>query len=81
MTGFTDEQWIVLLLVFLLGVVLGMYFLSSGKWKRRYRDEVARADTLEAENRRLRTQNHEMTSLRGAAVKHPVDQDRERGPI
>ena len=40
--AFTPDQWLILLLVFLLGLVLGMALLAGPKWKGRYREEVAR---------------------------------------
>jgi hypothetical protein len=43
-TPFAPEQYIILLLVFLLGLFAGMYLLAGGKWKRRYRE-------LEAQHR------------------------------
>jgi hypothetical protein len=43
----------MLALVFALGLVLGMYLFSGGKWKRRYKDEVRRREALEVEHRRL----------------------------
>ena len=56
MTGFTPDQWLVVLLAFLLGLFLGMAFLASPKWKRRYREEarlrqeeVRKREALEAE--------------------------------
>ena len=39
MESFTSDQWMVLLLAFLLGLFLGMALLASPKWKRRYREE------------------------------------------
>lgn len=75
MTTFTPDQWLVLLLVFLLGLFLGMAFLASPKWKRRYREEVARREEVEAENERLRRDAAEMDSLRHAAAR---DEERRR---
>jgi uncharacterized membrane-anchored protein YhcB (DUF1043 family) len=79
---FTLQQWLIVALVFLLGLVVGMALLAGGKWKRRYRDERARADKLEAENRRLEKQATEMDSLRHAAAR---DEARRRtdgpGPL
>ena len=49
MTPFAPDQYIILALVFALGLVLGMYLLAGGKWKRRYREEVARREALERE--------------------------------
>ncbi|MDT9598452.1 hypothetical protein [Sphingosinicella rhizophila] len=81
MTAFTIDQWIVLALVFLLGLVLGMIFMAGGKWKRRYRDEVHRREELEAENRRLQAEAQEIASLRNAATRSGHRPDSERGPL
>ena len=40
MEAFTPNQWLVVLLVFLLGMFLGMALLANPKWKRRYREEA-----------------------------------------
>jgi hypothetical protein len=57
-TPLAPDQWVLLLLVFLLGLFLGMYFLAGGKWKRRYREqerlhreELRSRETLEADRR------------------------------
>ena len=42
MTLFTPDQWLIVALVFVLGLVLGMALMAGGKWKRRYREERAR---------------------------------------
>lgn len=67
MLAFTPDQWLILLLVFLLGLFLGMAFLASPKWKRRYREEVARREEVEAENAQLRRDAGEMESRHAAA--------------
>lgn len=69
MTPFTFDQWIVAGLIFLLGLLVGMFAMAGGKWKRLYRDEADRARELEAENNRLRADAREMESLRNAAAK------------
>ncbi|WP_114951968.1 hypothetical protein [Sphingosinicella terrae] len=69
MQAFTLDQWLVVLLAFLLGLFLGMAFLAGRKWKRRYREEVARRQELEAENERLRREAAELDTLRRAAVR------------
>ena len=58
MEAFSPDQWLVLLLAFLLGLFLGMAFLASPKWKRKYReesrlrqDEVRKREALEAERK------------------------------
>ena len=47
MTPFTTDQWVILILVFVLGLLIGMWLAAGGKWKRRYREEVARREALE----------------------------------
>ena len=82
MTLFTPDQWLIVGLVFLLGIVLGMALMAGGKWKRRYREERARCAELEAENKRLQKDSAEMDSLRQAAAR---DEARRRsdgpGPL
>ena len=58
MEAFSPDQWLVLLLAFLLGLFLGMALMASPKWKRRYReesrlrqDEVRKREALEAERK------------------------------
>jgi len=85
MPAFTPEQWLILLLAFVLGLILGMAFLASPKWKRRYREEVARREEVEAENKRLRRDAGEMDSLRHAAARDEARHDERRvdrpGPL
>jgi hypothetical protein len=56
MEAFSPDQWLILLLAFLLGMVLGLALRSNSKWKRRYREEAGlregeakRREALEAE--------------------------------
>ena len=56
MVAFTLNEWMVVLLAFLLGLILGMFLFASPKWKRRYREEARlrteetrRREALEAE--------------------------------
>jgi hypothetical protein len=78
MTAFTPDQWFILAMVFVLGLVLGMALLASPKWKRRYREEVARREAVEAENAQLRRDSSEMDSLRSAAAR---DEARRRDDL
>jgi len=82
MIGFTSDQWVILALVFVLGLLIGAFlFAGSGrKWKHRYRDEVSEREALEERNREREREFEEREkewrerdSLRGAALK-----DRER---
>ena len=91
---FTPDQWLILLLAFVLGLVLGMALLASPKWKSRYREEVTRREEVEAENARLkreydeaadrnRREAAEMDSLRHAAARDEArHDDRDKpGPL
>ncbi len=79
MVAFTPDQWLILLLAFLLGLILGMAFLASPKWKKRYRDEVQRREAAEAETAQLRRDGAEMDSLRQAAARDEARR-RDDGP-
>ena len=74
MQPFTFDQSIIAGLLFLLGLVIGMYFLAGSKWKRRYTHESSRVHALEAENEQLRRDAREMESLRNAAVRTPMQE-------
>ena len=92
MTLFAPDQWLVVALVFVLGLVLGMALMAGGKWKRRYKEEhklrleeVRRREVLEKEHETLRGRHTEMDSLRHSAARdearrHP-DDDRRPGPL
>ncbi|HUG46521.1 MAG TPA: hypothetical protein VMK31_08455 [Sphingomicrobium sp.] len=83
MMQFTSDQWVILGLVLLLGLLIGAFlFAGSGrKWKNRYRQEARDREALEE---RLRERDRELEerekewrerdSLRGAAIK---DRDRD----
>jgi uncharacterized membrane-anchored protein YhcB (DUF1043 family) len=81
MEMFTLDQWLVLLLALVLGLILGMSLLASPKWKRAYKDEVRRREALEAENEQLRRDGREMESLRGAAAKDEARRRDEPAPL
>ncbi|HET9426949.1 MAG TPA: hypothetical protein VFO69_01175 [Allosphingosinicella sp.] len=80
MDAFTLDQWLVLLLAFLLGLFLGMAFLAGGKWKRRYREEVRRREAIEAENRDLRKGQVQSEALHRDAVRD-ADRRAEDRPV
>ena len=83
MVAFTSDQWIILALVFMLGLLVGAFLLagSGRKWKARYRESVRERDALE-ERHRERERDwegrekewRERDSLRGAAGR---DRDRD----
>jgi hypothetical protein len=87
MIAFTSDQWAILALVFVLGLLVGAFlFAGSGrKWKNRYRSETERREVLErehAEHRRnwetRETEWREQDSLRGAAIKDRRDAETDR---
>ena len=53
MVTFTSDQWVIVALVFILGLLIGAFLTSGGrrKWKGRYREESARREALERELR------------------------------
>ena len=53
MVGFTSDQWVIVALVFVLGLLIGAFLTAGGrrKWKARYREEAARREAIENELR------------------------------
>ena len=83
MTAFTQDQWIILALVFVLGMLVGVFLTAGGrkKWKTRYYDERTRLETRnreyddrEAHWASQEKEWRERDSLRGAAVRNPTDE-------
>ena len=58
MLAFTSDQWAIVALVFILGLLIGAFLTAGGrrKWKARYRDESDRREALEREHRDHRAQ-------------------------
>jgi serine/threonine-protein kinase RIO1 len=76
--------WAICGLVFLLGLLIGIFLTAGGrrKWRERYNSEVERRKAIEAERDRRETdwaerekEWRERDSLRGAAVKSPPPED------
>jgi hypothetical protein len=76
MMQFTSDQWIIVLLVFLLGFLIGGFVFAGGgrKWKQRYNAELDRREGLERVHAEREKEWRERDSLRAAAIK---DKDRE----
>ncbi len=77
----TDPNlWAICILVFLLGLLIGVFLTAGGrrKWKTRYQSEVDRREKLEREHADREKEWRERDSLRAAAAK---DKDREDRPI
>ncbi len=77
MLQFTTDQWIIVLLVFVLGFLVGGFIFAGGgrKWKTRYREELERREQLELTHAEREKEWRERDSLRAAALK-----DREQTP-
>jgi hypothetical protein len=71
MEAFSPDQWLVLALAFLFGLILGMALMASPKWKRRYKEEVARRQATEAEIAKVRRDASEADTLHRAALREP----------
>ena len=82
MIAFTSDQWVILALVFVLGLLVGAFLFSGAgrKWKHRYRAEVDRRETMEREHAEHHRQFEarekewrEQDTLRAAALKERRD--------
>jgi hypothetical protein len=87
MIAFTSDQWVILALVFVLGLLVGAFlFAGSGrKWKHRYRSEVDRREEMEREHAEHHRQFEarekewrEQDALRAAALKDRRDAETDR---
>ena len=49
MLNFTSDQWVIVALIFILGLLVGGFLFSGGgrKWKQRYNSEVSRRHEIE----------------------------------
>lgn len=63
--------WAICVLVFLLGLLIGVFLTAGGrrKWKARYKSEVDRREALEREHADREKEWRERDSLRSAAAK------------
>ena len=84
MMVFTSDQWVIVALVFILGLLIGAFLTAGGrrKWKARYREESSRREALERELRddraRWATREkewREQDSVRGPAASRDIDGD------
>jgi hypothetical protein len=78
MVSFTSDQWAIVALVFLLGLLIGAFLTAGGrrKWKQRYKEEVETRESWQAQHARLsqdledrEREWRERDSLRSAAIK------------
>lgn len=72
MLNFTSDQWVIVALIFVLGLLIGGFLFSGGgrKWKHRYNSEVDRRNELEKSHAQREKEWREQDSLRSAALKN-----------
>ena len=79
--------WVIAGLVFVLGLLIGMFLTAGGrrKWKSRYKDEVETRESWQREHGKLQRdlderdkEMRERDSLRAAAAR---DREREAPPV
>ena len=68
--------WVICALVFLLGLLIGVFLTAGGrrKWKTRYNTEVDRRREPEKAHAEREKEWRERDSLRDAAVRNPPDE-------
>ena len=71
MLSFTSDQWVIVALIFVLGLLVGGFLFSGGgrKWKQRYTVETDRRKELERTHADREKDWREQDSLRAAALK------------
>ena len=71
MLNFTTDQWVIIALVFVLGLVIGGFLFSGGgrKWRHKYNAEAERRADLERVHAEREKDWREQDSLRAAALK------------
>ena len=71
MLNFTTDQWVIVALIFVLGLLVGGFLFSGGgrKWRHRYNAEVDRRKDLETRHEAAEKDWRERDSLRAAALK------------
>jgi len=67
--------WAICALVFVLGLLIGVFLTAGGrrKWRERYRSEVDRREKLERDHAEREKEWRERDSLRNAAAKDRRD--------
>ena len=77
MLNFSSDQWVIVALIFVLGLLVGGFLFSGGgrKWKQRYHSEVDRRSELEKSHAQREKDWREQDSLRTAAAR---DAERNR---
>ena len=82
MLSFTSDQWVIVALIFVLGLLIGGFLFSGGgrKWKHRYNSEVDRRNELEKSHAQREKEWREQDSLRAAALRD-AERQRSAAPV
>ena len=77
MLDFTSDQWVIVALIFVLGLLVGGFLFSGGgrKWKQRYTSEVDRRSEIEKTHSPREKDWREQDSRRETALR---DAERNR---
>ena len=84
MLTFTTDQWVIIALVFVLGLLVGMWLTSGGrrKWKNRYNEELEKRRSLERDLKdresHWATQEKEWRQREATLSGPPPARDRDR---
>ena len=74
----TQAEWIIVALVFILGLLIGAFLTAGGrrKWKARYREESAKRDAIEREHRdHMKRHAHDETVATRGTSRRDTDAD------
>lgn len=82
MLSFTSDQWVIVALIFVLGLLIGGFLFSGGgrKWKHRYNSEVDRRSELEKSHTLREKEWREQDSQRAAALRD-AERQRSAAPV
>ena len=71
MLSFTSDQWVIIALIFVLGLLVGGFLFSGGgrKWKTRYKTEVDRRTELEKTHAAREKEWREQDRLRATVAR------------
>jgi len=77
MLNFTSDQWVIVALIFVLGLLVGGFLFSGGgrKWKQRYNSEVTRRTEIERSHAQREKDWREQDSLRASASRNADPRD------
>ncbi len=83
MLNFTSDQWVIVALIFVLGLLVGGFLFSGGgrKWKHRYNSEVDRRSEIEKTHAQREKDWREQDSQRETALREAERQRAAATPV